>query len=306
MPNLDPRELYELEPDLPDLTGTVLVQALEGFVDAGSAVSIAKTHLLSTMDTQLVARFDVDQLYDYRARRPLMVFASDHWESYDDPELAVHLLHDDGGTPFLVLAGPEPDVQWERFVAAVQLLVAELGVTLTVGLSAFPMSVPHTRPAGVILHGSRPELMEGFTPWLGQVVVPASAGHLLEFRFGEAGVDALGLGVTVPPYVAQTAYPQAAIALLREVSVRTGLLLSLTPLEESAAETRVSIDEQVARSEEVQAVVRALEEQYDSYVRDNHTDTGTPLTPDGGLPSADELGAELERFLAQQSKGDGS
>ena len=72
---------------------------------------------------RVLARFDHDQLFDYRARRPVMVFAKDHWESYDAPVLALHLLNDLDGQHFLLLAGPEPDVQWERFAAAVESAV---------------------------------------------------------------------------------------------------------------------------------------------------------------------------------------
>mgnify|MGYP001788477494 CR=1 FL=1 len=182
MRKLDPSELYELEPDRPELDGPVLVQALEGFIDAGGARKLASTHLLDSLESQIVARFDVDQLFDYRARRPVMVFAKDHWEFYDAPVLAIHLLRDQAGTPFLLLAGPEPDVQWERFVAAVQQVCAALGVRRSIGLNAIPMGLPHTRPVGVIAHGSPRSLVEAYEPWVETVQVPASAGHLLELR----------------------------------------------------------------------------------------------------------------------------
>ncbi len=42
MPRLDPKDLYELEADLPELVEPVLVQALDGFVDAGGAKRIAR------------------------------------------------------------------------------------------------------------------------------------------------------------------------------------------------------------------------------------------------------------------------
>ena len=301
MRRLDPRDLYELEPDRPaDLGSPVLVQALDGFMDAGSATRLARTHLMSTLGSTVVARFDADQLHDYRARRPPMLFVEDHWESYEDPELAVHLLHDEAGTPFLVLAGPEPDVQWERFVAAVRLVMADLGVRLVVGLNAIPMSLPHTRPVGVIAHGSRKELLKGAEPWIGTVTVPASLGHLLEHRLGQDGIDAVGFAAHVPHYVAQTDFPAAAAALVREVGTVTGLVLPTTALDEAAASTRTAIDEQVAQSEEVQAVVRALEEQYDSFVAGRGRSL---LAGETELPSADELGAELERFLAEQPQG---
>src|SRR5256884_9929991 len=137
----DPGDLYELTEDLPDLERPVLVQALTGFVDAGSAALLAREHLLAR-GARTVAVFDADQLIDYRSRRPPMIFMEDHWESYDEPTLGIHLLRDDAGTPFLLFAGPEPDLHWERFIAAVLLLVERFGVRLTVGLNAIPMAVP--------------------------------------------------------------------------------------------------------------------------------------------------------------------
>ena len=295
MRKLDPSELYELDPDRPDLGAPVLVQALDGFIDAGGARKLASTHLLESLESRVLATFDVDQLYDYRARRPAMVFAKDHWESYDTPLLALHLLTDEAGTPFLLLAGPEPDVQWERFVEAVRQLCTVLGVRRSVGLNAIPMGLPHTRPAGIIAHASRPELVEGYERWIDTVQVPASAGHLLELRLGEAGFDAMGFAVHVPHYVAQTAYPAAAAMLLREVAKVGGLVLPLDALDEAAATTREAIDAQVAAAPEIAEIVRALEEQYDAFVRGREG-----MMDDANLPTADELGAELERFLAEQ------
>jgi hypothetical protein len=299
MATLDPSELFELDPDRPELGSPVLVQALDGFIDAGGAKRLAREHLLGTYPSQVVATFDVDQLLDYRARRPAMLFVEDHWESYDDPQLAVHLIHDAAGTPFLLLAGPEPDVQWERFTAAMRMVIDRLGVRLTIGLNAIPMGVPHTRPTGVIAHGSRKELVAGYEPWVNAVQVPGTAGHLLEYRLGQAGYDALGFAVHVPHYVAQAEYPAASAALLAEVSKASGLSLPVDALLDAAASTRAAIDEQVAGAPEVAAVVQALENQYDAFVAGRNSSL---LLEDANLPTADELGAELERFLAEQSQ----
>ncbi|HLL65958.1 MAG TPA: PAC2 family protein [Micromonosporaceae bacterium] len=301
---LDPDDLYEVAPELPELDRPVLVQAMTGFVDAGSATRLAAEHLLRTGNPQVVATFDIDQLLDYRSRRPLLDFREDHWESYDEPRLALHLLHDDDAMPFLLLSGPEPDLQWERFIAALQRLVEQLGVRLTVGLNAIPMAVPHTRPGGVIAHATRPELIAGHEAWVSSVRVPASAGHLLEYRLGQRGHDALGFAVHVPHYLAQNEYPAAAELLLTSVSRATGLLLPTGPLHDAAAAMRAEVDEQVAQAEEATALVRGLEQQYDAYVRGR---TGPDLLASAGpLPTADQLGAELERFLADRARpGDG-
>src|ERR1700710_2800174 len=74
----EPGELYELHlevPQIDDLVNPVLVHALDGYVDAGSGVSLAVTQLLDKLESTVVATFDVDQLIDYRARRPTLPFA---------------------------------------------------------------------------------------------------------------------------------------------------------------------------------------------------------------------------------------
>lgn len=198
----DPHELYEVAGDLPELDRPALVQALSGFVDAGGAARLAREHLLASAESQLVARFDLDQLLDYRSRRPTMLFVEDHWESYDELSLSLRIQSDDAGTPYLLLSGPEPDLQWDRFIAAVTALIERLGVRLTVGMTAIPMAVPHTRPTGITAHATRADLVADYQPWLQRVQVPASAGNLLEFRLGQQGHDAVGFAAHVPHYLA--------------------------------------------------------------------------------------------------------
>ena len=304
---LDPEELFELEadtgPGAAALGHPVLVHNLAGFVDAGAAGRLAGEHLLGALDHRLMARFDVDQLLDYRSRRPAMIFEQDHWAGYDTPTLELHAVWDNAGTPFLLLTGIEPDLQWERFVAAVAILIERLDVRLTVGLNAIPMAVPHTRPIGVTAHATRTSLVSGYPPWIGTVQVPASAASLLELRLGESGRDAIGFAVHVPHYLAQAEYPDAAEALLEAVVKTTGLSLPTAALRSAGERTRQEIDEQVGRSQEVAAVVRALEQQYDAFALSRGRGTLLAAQPDA-LPTADELGAEFERFLAQQDGGD--
>jgi predicted ATP-grasp superfamily ATP-dependent carboligase len=309
----DPEDLYQLSEEFADPAGVgqavadldrpVLIQAMSGFVDAGSASRLAREHLLSVLDSSVVATFDMDILLDYRSRRPVMDFVEDHWESYDEPLLRVHALRDRQGTPFLLLGGPEPDLQWERFVAALITLIDRLGVRMTIGLNAIPMAVPHTRPMGVTAHASRRELITGYEPWLQRVRVPGSAGHLLEYRLGQRGYDAVGYAAHVPHYLAQTDYPTAAETLLNSISRATGLLLPTEDLRRSADELRATIDEQVAASDEIRGVVSALEQQYDAFVRGR--EGPNLLAAAGPLPTAEELGAELERFLAEHGGGPG-
>jgi PAC2 family len=297
---LDPHGLYELADDLPALDSPVLIQALTGFVDAGSAIQLSREQLLEQLDGQVLATFDLDQLLDYRSRRPPMIFVEDHWESYEQPSLALHLLRDQLGTPFLLLAGPEPDMQWERFITAVGGLIERFGVRLTVGLNAIPMAVPHTRPVSVTAHATDQRLLGDRESWLQRVQVPASVGNLLEFRLGQDGHDAMGYAAHVPHYLAQTTYPAAAELLLDSVSSSTGLALPTGELRDAAEMVREEVDKQVAEDEQATRLVASLEQQYDAFLRGRQGNLLADTT--GPLPTAEELGAELERFLADRSK----
>jgi predicted ATP-grasp superfamily ATP-dependent carboligase len=298
---LNPEDLYELDADLPEMTGPVLLHSLDGFVDAGSTGQLVREHLLESLEHRVIARFDVDSLIDYRARRPPMTFDRDHWASYDAPELVVRLLRDEAGSPFLMLSGPEPDRLWEGFTASVLHLVERLGVGLVVGFHGIPMGVPHTRPVGTTSHATRPELITR-NSWFDKEQVPGSAAGLLELRLGEAGHDAVGFAVHVPHYLAQSAYPAAAVAALEAIVSATGLALPVDRLRDAAAATDADIAEQVDGNDEVEKVVRALEQQYDAFAGAAERDSLLAESQD--MPTADELGAQFERFLAEQDGPD--
>ena len=304
-PDHQPEQIYELEVPAPQLLasdgrGPVLVHALEGFSDAGHAVRLAADHLKSSLDGDLVASFAIDDLLDYRSRRPMMTFKTDHFTDYSEPQLNLHVLRDSAGTPFLLLAGLEPDLQWERFVTAVRLLSERLGVRRTIGLGTIPMAVPHTRPVSMTAHSNNRELIADHQPWVGEVQVPSSASNLLEYRMAQHGHDAVGFTVHVPHYLAQTDYPAAAEALLEQVAKSASLQLPLGALTEAGAMVRAKINEQIEGSSEIAQVVDALERQYDAFVAAQ--ENRSLLARDEDLPSGEELGAEFERFLAEHAE----
>lgn len=279
--------------------GPVLVHALDGFLTAGGAPRLAAQHLL-TGRGEVVRSFDVDELYDYRARRPFITFRQDHYVDYDEPRLDVVREHDAAGTPYLVLAGPEPDFRWESFVDGVQEVVEDLDVSLTIGLGAVPMGVPHTRPTMITAHGSRPELVDRTNLWQAEVRVPSSAQSLLEYRLAQRGLDSAGYVAHVPHYLTQVDYPPAALSLLEAVLDRTGLQVDLDPLRAVQGATVADIERQIEDQGGAE-VLAGLEQQYDAFTRGA---AESLLAEDGDLPSGDELADQFERFLARQRKDD--
>ena len=297
LPAAEPFRTRAAEPGAP---GLVLVHALSGDFDAAHSAALAGAHLLASLPHREVARFDADQLVDYRARRPRITFTGDRYADVDAPEIVLHEVEDDAGRPFLLLTGPEPDYRWERFVGALTWLVRELGVTSVLGLQAIPMPVPHTRPVTLTAHATRRELIAAHPVYWAEMRIPGSAPALLELRLGEAGVDAYGFAAHVPHYLAQTTFPAATLSLLEHLERATGLHVPTAALQEAAEEHRTEVDEQIGRSPENVAVVATLEEQYDSFAAARE---GSELLGSAGeVPTGDQLASELERFLAEQDR----
>lgn len=294
----NPEELYELGPAAPGSSDVPMLHYLEGFIDAGNAGRLLAEHLMRNFPHEVVARFDVDRLIDYRSRRPLMTYDNSRWEGYEPPDLALHLLHDAAQRPFLLLTGPEPDHEWDLFTQAMLAICARLGVGTSISFLGIPAGVPHSRPIGVIAHATREELLTGHQRLASRIQVPGSAPALLELRLGQEGRDAIGFAVQVPHYLAQAVYPPAALALLGSVSTAAGLELPEGELREASDRTNEAIERQVAESAEVTELVRALEQQYDTTAQAAEAE-GAPL-PDGeSIPTGEELAAQFERFLAE-------
>jgi predicted ATP-grasp superfamily ATP-dependent carboligase len=292
---LDPRQLYTVHEDvLAGLAGhrPVLVHQLDGFVDAGQAGRLLTANLIEQLDSEVVAVFDHDQLHDYRSRRPAMIFDTNQWRSYADLQLRLLKMTDEQGEVFLLFSGPEPDVQWERLAAALIGLIEQLDVRLTITLHGIPMAVPHSRPITATAHATDPELVQGYRSWIDRVEVPASFTGLLEYRLGQLDRKAMGFAAHVPHYLAQAAFPAAGLALTRQLSQATGLAIPLEPLEDAAATNLTDINTEMAQSGEVQELVATLEQQYDAMAADTSQQ----------VPSADEIGAEFERFLAERDR----
>lgn len=294
VPELEERRSAD-EPGSPDELTMVVV--LHGFLDAGSSAELAARHLVDLSDGPVVATFDVDQLHDYRARRPPIAFVRDHYADYEAPRLVVRLREDSAGTPFLLMLGPEPDIRWEAFARAVREVVERLGVTRVVSLGSVPMAVPHTRPIAITPHGNRPGLVTPDSPWRGELRVPSSAQALMELRLGEWGHDAIGYVAHIPHYLAQLEYPQAAIGLLEQLERGGRLMVDLSTLREAGRERDEEIAEYLAGNEEVADVVSALEQQYDSFKAAEESGSNL-LADDQPLPTGDEIGQQFEQFLA--------
>jgi proteasome assembly chaperone (PAC2) family protein len=271
----------------PDLDAPVLVMALKGWIDAGLGADAAADVLAAELDLRTVARFDADALLDWRARRPIMRLEDglNTQVTWDETELAWG--RDRAGNDVLVLVGNEPDHAWLSFSEQVVDLAVDLGARLVIGLGAYPVPAPHTRPALVAASASDPDLAAGLVR--SSVEVPTGVQGLIERRAALRGLPAIGLWAQVPHYAAAMPYPAASLVLLETANRIGGLRLPTADLADQAAASRARIDELIAQNPEHLAMLRQLEQQVD--------EQPSTMTPTSG----EDLAAELERFLRDQT-----
>jgi predicted ATP-grasp superfamily ATP-dependent carboligase len=272
----------------------VLVLGMEGWIDAGLGGTGAVSALLAGLDTELVGTFDIDPLLDHRSRRPVMRIVDGINTGLRWPEIQVRAGRDAAGNDMVMLVGPEPDHLWGQFTTEVVELASGLGVRLAVGLGAFPSPVPHTRPVQLSSTATVEDLAAKVGFVYGAIEVPAGIHAALERGFADVDIPAVGIWARVPHYVAGMPYPAASVALIEALGEMADLDLDPGELRAAAEVTRERIDELIARSQEHQSMVMALEAQADEEEGDR------PLRIDN-LPSGDELAEELQRFLRGES-----
>ncbi len=279
--------LYRLD-DPGDLVAPTLVAAFDGWVDAGSAATTALGHLAT--DAPVVATFDADRLFDYRARRPPLEIVDGRLTELTWPELVIRRVRA-GERDLLVLVGMEPDYRWQELVAAAVGLAASLGVAEWVSLGAIPAAVPHTRPVPILGTESAPGLLRADVPAgpAGTLRVPSALVSALEIEMARAGVPALGYFAQVPHYISGP-YPAAALELLETFGRHLGVTLPGGDLADEARQLRTRLDTAAAVEETTRTYVERLEAMVDEQ----------------RLPAGDDLIADIERFLADRGSDSAS
>jgi predicted ATP-grasp superfamily ATP-dependent carboligase len=288
--------LYEVH-QRPPLDAPVLVIAPDGWIDAGLAGGGAMAALLEDVPTEVVATFDSDEFIDYRARRPMSVMEDGVYHDLTWPRIELRSGHDADGHDLLVLVGPEPDSRWRAFTGAVAELSGMFGVRLLVGMAGFPAPVPHTRTAPLAASASSTELATSIGVVPGTLQVPAGILAALGERLGMEGVPTIGLWARVPHYAAGLPYPDASVQLLDGLARVTGVRVDASDLREAAGDTHRRLDELASNSAQHRALIRQLESQFDAEA-ENQSALAAGWA---NLPTGDELAAELEKYLRDES-----
>jgi hypothetical protein len=122
---------------------------------------------------------------------------------------------------------------------------------------------------------------------------------VLEHSFHDIGIEAIGIWVQVPHYVASMAYPAATVALIAGLQQLCSIRITGSAARQETIIQRERLDELVAGNDEHGAMLKQLEALYDNAEEQARAESA-PLT-DAEIPTADELGEEFEQFLRDQN-----
>ncbi len=286
-------EILRLQDLSAALVDPVIVVALDGWTDAGRAGSLAGETLQRSWRGDRIGEFEADALFDYRDRRPILSIDRGLLKRPVWPSLEVFALSPTSTLSLLLVQGAEPDLAWQRLCGDLVELAEAVGAVRYVGFGAVPAPVPHTRGTQVITTGSDEALLDRYGRPHERLTVPASCQVIIEAAMRDAGLQTLGLWARIPHYIAGD-YPAGAHALLSVFNDFLDTELDLAELEAQAEQERQRLDLAATNSAEIVAHIRQLELTYDENLVQ---DAGL-----GGLPSGDEIAADLERYLRSQGE----
>jgi len=279
-------EVLRWGPAAPALNSPVLLIALRGWFDTANVASAALDHVVSNRSPVEIADIDPDPFYDFTQLRPEVRLEDDRpvltWpRNAFEAVRFQHTEHD-----IVTLNGAEPHLRWRTYVDAVLDVAREVGISAVVTLGAMPDAIPHTRRPPVV--GSTPDPRLARRLGLSVPTYQGITGVIgaLQEALEREGVPAISLRVGVPHYLGNARHPASSAALLAHLEHVLGVPLHSSALDAEIAEWREAHDGAVAGSTDTKAYVRMLEADFDRRT-------------EAAIPTADDLGAEFERYLQE-------
>jgi hypothetical protein len=272
-----------------ELRSPVMVVALTGMFDIAGAASTALDRFAPADVSVTVGEIDPDPFYDFTQERPHVEIDEGELRVIRWPENRFDVVRGLGGRDLVVLVGAEPHLYWRTYSACIRDVVAALGCEAVVSVGSAAEAVPHTRVP--LVTGSTTDAELARRLGIGQPTyqgITGVAGVVLA-DLAEAGVPAVSLRVGVPHYLMNAEHPQAVAALQAHLA---HVLNVPVPEDDGSLAAdmrrwRLLHDEVVAGDAQLQMYVRMLEAEHDRRA-------------EASIPSADDLGAEFERYLRER------
>jgi len=279
------------EDERPELREPLLVACFSGWNDAASAASAALGAVAESTDTELVARIDPEEFYDFQATRPQIELTGGRVLGVEWPENLIVAGRSQGERDLLLINGTEPSTRWRTFCNAVLDIAERCGVESMVTFGSLIADVAHTRPVPITGLATSDELIErlGFEDV--SYEGPTGVVGVLHNAAVERGLTCASLWAAVPHYAAAVPNPKAALALLRRLEGLCGIPMDAGELEDAAGSFEAQVSEAVEANPEIKELVERLESQQDDI---------SELSDETDVPSGDAIAQDFQDFLRRR------
>lgn len=270
----------------PELRDTLLVVALSGWVDAGTAGAASAAFTIEQLDgARSFARMPLADHVDLQQTRPTIHLDDGVTRSIRWPEL--EMVAGRADRDVVVLRGPEPSLRWPAILSELVEAGARLDVREVVTLGGMPAAVSHRQVTAVLATASTRELADEIGALRADYEGPTGAQTALAVAFADQGVPAVGLWAQVPHYLAGATAPTAVRALADRLGRLGDIRLDAGALDDQCDAWLGKVEESLAERPEVAELVEQIEAAHAEL-------------PPGDLPTGEELVGEIERFLRKE------
>jgi hypothetical protein len=270
--------------------------AFSGWNDAAESATNAARFLRRAWDGHPVATVDPEEFYHFGLTRPQVRFKPGTTErEILWPETEFSLCSGDPlSRDVLIGLASEPHLRWKTYCRTVLDMARDLEIGLVLTLGALLAEVPHTRPVRLSGFATDPELAAVLGVRPTRYEGPTGIVGVLSSTARAAGFATASLWANVPHYISAVENPHATLALVHRVNRLLDGPLDVRELEDSATQFDTQLAEVLAQNRKVANYVKKLE----AKDREAEEEAAEPSTSD--LPNAQDLVAEIERFLRQQ------
>jgi hypothetical protein len=257
--------------DCPNLPGSTLVLAFDGWMDGGDVSTGTVGGLVQRLGARRVGEIDADPfcLFNFPGSmevaalfRPALKIVDGLVASLEMPSNTFY-LHEPAN--LFLFVGREPHLRWRAFADAVLAFCRHGGVRRLVFVGSFGGSVPHTREPRLHVLCSEARLLPEFdalglrrTGYEG----PGSFASYLLSRAPASGLEMVSLAAEVPGYLSGR-NPVCIEAVTRRLAGLLRLPAGLAPLRAESTEWELRVSAFVEKDADLAAAVRGMEEEYD-------------------------------------------
>lgn len=266
--------------DKPPLKAPRLVFGLSGWMDAGDVSTGAIEFLNESLKARPFAEIDPEDFYLYAAPegleddpllRPLSVIEGGLLEDFEEP--LARFTHDLSRNIILFTAR-EPNCQWRRFSECLFQITAQFNVEEIFFVGSITGSVPHTRRPRFFGAANEPDLLQRLDA-LGLRPVnyegPASFATYLMREAALRHIPMLSIVAEIPAYV-EGRNARCIEATIKKLEKALNVDVDVSPLQQQAESFERKLNRMVERREDLTAVVRRMESEYDRIATDAQMD----------------------------------